>query len=159
MRVVLQRVDGASVEVDGEVAGRIGTGLLALVGVARGDTGEDAARLAAKTVALRVFPAGDRPFDRSVADAGGAVLVVSQFTLLADLRRGNRPSWSGAAAPGEAAPLVEAYAAAVAAHGVPVARGVFGAHMRVSLTNDGPVTLVLDSGAPRGAPPAGGPGA
>ncbi|HWH15956.1 MAG TPA: D-aminoacyl-tRNA deacylase [Miltoncostaeaceae bacterium] len=146
MRVVLQRVDGARVEVDGEVVGQIGDGLLALVGVARGDGPEEAARLARKTLALRLFPVGDRPFEVSVADAGGGVLVVSQFTLLGDARRGNRPSWAAAAPPAEAAPLVDAYAAALAAGGVPVARGRFGAHMRVGLVNDGPVTLVLDAG-------------
>jgi D-tyrosyl-tRNA(Tyr) deacylase len=150
VRVVLQRVDGAAVEVGGRETAAIGPGLLALVGVAAGDAAADAVRLAAKTVALRLFGRGDRPFDVSVADAGGAVLVVSQFTLLGDVRRGNRPSWAAAAAPAEAAPLVDAYADAVAAHGVPVARGVFGAHMRVALTNDGPVTLVLDSEALRG---------
>lgn len=145
VRVVLQRVSEASVLVDGAVTGEIGPGLLALVGVAAGDDEETARRLAAKTVALRVFPRGDRGFDATVAEAGGGVLCVSQFTLLGDVRRGNRPSWSGAAEPGAAAPLVEAYAAAVAAAGVPVAHGVFGAHMEVRLVNDGPVTLVLDS--------------
>lgn len=145
MRVVLQRVSGASVLVDGAVVGEIGTGLLALVGVAAGDDADAARRLAAKTVALRLFPRGERGFDATVAEAGGAVLCVSQFTLLGDVRRGNRPSWSGAAPPGDAAPLVDAYAAAVAAAGVPVAHGVFGAHMEVRLVNDGPVTMVLDS--------------
>lgn len=145
MRVVLQRVSEASVLVDGAVTGEIATGLLALVGVADGDDEAAARRLAAKTVALRLFPRGDRGFDATVGEAGGAVLCVSQFTLLGDVRRGNRPSWSGAAAPDAAAPLVAAYAAAVADAGVPVAQGVFGAHMEVRLVNDGPVTLVLDS--------------
>ncbi|MFN8109500.1 MAG: D-aminoacyl-tRNA deacylase [Thermoleophilia bacterium] len=147
MRVVLQRVDGASVEVDGRVVGAVDLGLLALVGVAADDTPDDARRLADKTATLRIFARGDRPFDASVTDVGGAVLCVSQFTLLADTRRGNRPSWSGAA-PGEVAePLVEAYATALEARGVPVQRGVFGAHMRVRLCNDGPVTIVLDGPA------------
>lgn len=145
MRVVLQRVLEARVTVSGEVVGEVGPGLLALVGVAHGDGPGDAARLGAKTLSLRLFPDDDRPFDRTVAQSGGAVLVVSQFTLLGDVRRGNRPSWSAAAAPEAAAPLVEAYAQAVAAGGVPVAGGRFGAHMEVALVNDGPVTLVLDS--------------
>ena len=145
MRIVLQRVRWARVEVDGEEAGAIGPGLLALVGVARDDTPEEAVRLAGKTVRLRLFDGPGRPFDVPLTGVPGAgLLCVSQFTLLADLRRGNRPSWS-AAAPGDLAePLVEAYAAAVAAHGVTVARGRFGAQMAVSLENDGPVTLVLD---------------
>lgn len=146
MRVVLQRVSAASVAVGGEVAGSIATGLVALVGIAEGDTRETARRLAAKTVALRVFPDAEAPFALDVRAVGGAVLCVSQFTLLGDVRRGNRPSWSAAARPESAAPLVADYAAAVAEAGVPVAHGVFGAHMELSLTNDGPVTLVLDSG-------------
>lgn len=145
VRIVLQRVTWARVEVDGEVVGAIGPGLLALVGVGHGDVDVDARRLADKTVALRVFPNGDRPFDRDLRQVGGALLCVSQFTLLADVRRGNRPSWSAAAAPDVAAPLVELYAAAVAAHGVPVENGRFGAHMAVSSCNDGPVTLVIDT--------------
>ncbi len=145
MRIVLQRVTEASVAVDGAVVGRIGRGLLALVGVAGDDDDATARRLAAKTAALRLFPRGDRGFDATVSEAGGAVLCVSQFTLLGDVRRGNRPSWSGAAAPEHAAPLVDAYAAELEALGVPVAHGRFGAHMEVRLLNDGPVTLVLDS--------------
>ncbi len=154
MRVVLQRVGWARVEVAGETVGEIGAGLLALVGVADGDTADDARRLADKTVRLRLFAGPERPFDRALTAVPGAgLLCVSQFTLLADVRRGNRPSWSRAARPEHAAPLVERYAAAVAAHGVPVARGRFGEAMAVSLENDGPVTLVLDSdalSAPRG---------
>jgi len=145
VRIVLQRVTQASVAVDGAVVGEIGRGLLALVGVAGGDDDATARRLAAKTAALRLFPRGDRGFDATVAEAGGGVLCVSQFTLLGDVRRGNRPSWSGAAAPELAAPLVDAYAAELEALGVPVAHGRFGAHMEVRLVNDGPVTLVLDS--------------
>jgi D-tyrosyl-tRNA(Tyr) deacylase len=145
VRIVLQRVRWARVEVGGEEAGAIGPGLLALVGVARDDTPEEAVRLADKTVRLRLFDGPERPFDVPLADVPGAgLLCVSQFTLLGDVRRGNRPSWSGAAPGDLAEPLVEAYAAAIALHGVPVARGRFGAHMTVSLENDGPVTLVLD---------------
>lgn len=145
MRIVLQRVSRASVSVDGAVTGSIGAGLLALVGVAAGDTAEVADRLAAKTAAARLFPAEDRPFDVPLLDVDGAVLCVSQFTLLGDLRKGNRPSWAGAARPEEAAPLVERYADALRGRGITVATGIFGAHMEVQLVNDGPVTLVLDS--------------
>jgi D-tyrosyl-tRNA(Tyr) deacylase len=146
VRVVLQRVSWARVDVGGEEVAEIGAGLLALVGVAAGDVAEDAELLAAKTARLRVFAEGERPFHRSVTELpDGALLCVSQFTLLADMRRGNRPSWAAAAPPEEAEPLVEAYAAAIEALGVPVARGRFAAHMRVSLENDGPVTILLDS--------------
>ena len=154
MRIVLQRVRWARVEVAGEEVGAIGPGLLALVGAARGDVISEAVRLADKTVRLRLFDGPERPFDLPLTEVPGAgVLCVSQFTLLGEVRRGNRPSWSGAAPADEAEPLVEAYAAAVAAHGVTVAHGRFGAHMDVSLENDGPVTLVLDGAdlaAPRG---------
>lgn len=146
MRVVLQRVAWAEVAVGGEVVGRIGPGLLALVGVAEGDGPGEAERLADKTVRLRLFAAGERPFDRALADLpGAALLCVSQFTLLGDVRRGNRPSWTRAARPEVAAPLVECYGAAVAARGVRVERGRFGETMAVRLENDGPVTLTLDS--------------
>lgn len=146
MRVLLQRVSWARVTVDGQEVGAIGPGLVALVGVAAGDEPADARRLADKTVRLRIFPGDDRPFHLPLAEVAGAgLLCVSQFTLLADVRRGNRPSWSDAAPPEEAAPLVEAYAAAVEGHGVPVARGRFAAHMALSLENDGPVTIPLDS--------------
>ncbi len=148
MRVVLQRVAWARVAVAGEVVGEIGPGLLALVGVAGGDGPDDAARLADKTVRLRLFADGDRPFHLPLTEVpGGGLLCVSQFTLMGDVRRGNRPSWTAAARPEDAAPLVDAYAAAVAAHGVPVASGRFGAAMAVTLENDGPVTLVLDGEA------------
>lgn len=146
MRVVLQRVSWARVEVGDENVAAIGPGLLALVGVGAGDGPDRARRLAAKTARLRLFADGDRPFDATVgADPARGVLVVSQFTLLADVRRGNRPSWSGAAPPGEAAPLVALYADALIAEGLTVRTGVFGADMAVSLCNDGPVTIVLDS--------------
>ena len=144
MRIVLQRVTGASVTVGGDLAGTIGAGLVALVGAAHGDTPEDAVRLARKTARLRVF-GDDRGAQRSVADIGGSVLVVSQFTLLADTRRGNRPSWSAAASPEEAIALVATYADSLAAEGLTVAGGRFGAHMSVELTNDGPLTILLDS--------------
>lgn len=146
MRVVLQRVRWARVAVGDQVVGEIGPGLLALVGVEDGDTRADAEALAGKTVRLRLFASGDRPFDVPLTEVPGAgLLCVSQFTLLADVRKGNRPSWSRAARPEEAEPLVAAYADAVAAHGVPVGQGRFGAMMSVSLENDGPVTLVVDS--------------
>ena len=146
VRVVLQRVRWARVTVGDDVVGEIGPGLLALVGVAAGDTPDDAALLARKTARLRVLAGDEWSFDRALVDVpGAALLCVSQFTLLGDLRRGNRPSWSGAAAPEVAEPLVETYAAEVAAEGIPVERGRFGAAMAVSLENDGPVTIVLDS--------------
>lgn len=146
MRVVLQRVSRARVAVAGEEVAAIGAGLLALVGIAAGDGPAEALALAGKTARLRILPGDERPFERALVDVpGAALLCVSQFTLLADLRRGNRPSWSAAARPEQAAPLVEAYADAVADHGVPVARGRFGADMQVALVNDGPVTVVLDS--------------
>jgi D-aminoacyl-tRNA deacylase len=148
VRIVLQRVAWARVHVDDEEVGAIGPGLLALVGAARGDTAAEAQRLAAKKVRLRMFDGPERPFDVPLTEVPcGGLLCVSQFTLLGDVRKGNRPSWSGAAPGEEAEPLVEAYAAAVAAQGVEVARGRFGAHMDVSLENDGPVTLVLDGAA------------
>jgi D-tyrosyl-tRNA(Tyr) deacylase len=145
VKVVLQRVAWARVAVDGEEVAAIGPGLLALVGAAAGDEPADAERLASKTVRLRLFPGGERGFERTLAEVGGGLLCVSQFTLHADVRRGNRPSWAGAAPAEAAAPLVETYAAAVAREGVPVARGRFGAMMAVSLENDGPVTIILDS--------------
>jgi D-tyrosyl-tRNA(Tyr) deacylase len=144
VRVVLQRVSAARVRVGDEEIAAIGPGLLALVGVAGEDDLDVARRLAEKTVRLRLF--GDEPRgERSLLEVGGELLCVSQFTLLGEARRGNRPSWSGAAPPAQAAPLVEAYADAAAALGVPVSRGRFGATMAVELVNDGPVTLVLDS--------------
>jgi D-tyrosyl-tRNA(Tyr) deacylase len=145
VRIVLQRVTEASVSVDERCVAAIGPGLVALVGVATGDRREVSDRLARKTAHLRVF--GDTPgAERSVLDVGGEVLVVSQFTLLADTRRGNRPSWSGAAPADEAAGLVAAYADALAAEGVPVATGRFGSRMTVRIANDGPLTILLDSG-------------
>lgn len=145
MRIVVQRVANARVSVQGRVVGEIGPGLVALVGVGHDDDQAVARRLADKLVAARLFADGERPFHRTVADVAGAVLVVSQFTLLADMRRGNRPSWAGAARPEQAQPLVEAVARRVGECGVPVERGRFGAEMLLVLENDGPVTLVLDS--------------
>ena len=145
MRAVVQRVRSASVTVDDAIVGEIAAGLLVLLGVARGDGAEQAARLAAKVVKLRIFADDDGRFARNVADAGGAVLAVSQFTLHADLSKGNRPSFSDAAPGPEAEPLYEAFCAAVAAEGLPLQRGRFGAHMQVELVNDGPVTIILDA--------------
>lgn len=145
MRVVLQRVSSASVAVDGEVAGAIGAGLLLLVGVAQGDDEGVARRLAAKCAALRVFPDDAGRFDRSLLDTGGAALAVSQFTLLADVRRGRRPSFAAAAEPDVARPVFDAFVAELRSLGVPTETGRFGARMRVSLVNEGPVTLVVDS--------------
>ncbi len=145
MRVVLQRVSHASVSVDGETIGEIGRGLLLLVGIAVGDDDITAQRLAAKFAEMRVFADDEGRFDRSVIDVAGAALVVSQFTLLADVRKGRRPSFTAAAPPEIAAPLVDVFADALRALGVTVACGRFGAHMQVALENDGPVTIVIDS--------------
>jgi D-aminoacyl-tRNA deacylase len=139
MRAVVQRVSGASVSVDGAVRARIGPGLLVLLGIAGGDDAAGAARLAGKVARLRVLDG-----DRSLLDTGGAALVVSQFTVLANTSKGNRPSFSDAAPPERAEPLYDAFCAALRAEGVPVETGSFGAHMQVELVNDGPVTIVLD---------------
>lgn len=147
MRAVIQRVARASVSVEERRVAEIGPGLLVLLGVALGDGEPEADRLAGKVARLRVFPGADGRFDRSVLDTGGAVLAVSQFTLLADTARGNRPSFTDAASPEEAEPLFERFCAALAGLGVPVGRGVFGARMAVELVNDGPVTITLESGA------------
>ena len=144
MRAVVQRVSEASVVVDGETVGAIDAGLLVLVGVHHDDTVADAEALAAKLVSLRIFRDDAEKMNRSVADIGGGVLVVSQFTLYGSVRRGRRPSFTEAALPEVAAPLVERVQKAIAAVGVPVASGRFGAMMDVALVNDGPVTLVLD---------------
>lgn len=144
MRVVVQRVAGAAVAVDGDRVGSIDTGLLALLGVADGDGPDDVDVLVDKLVGLRVFPDDEGRMNRSVAEAGGSVLLVSQFTLLADVRRGRRPSFTGAADPAVAEPLVDRAAERIRAAGVPCATGTFGAAMEVSLVNDGPVTIVLD---------------
>jgi D-tyrosyl-tRNA(Tyr) deacylase len=145
MKAVIQRVSEASVAVEGEIVGRIGRGLVVLLGVGRGDGAAEATLLAEKIANLRIFPDDAGRFNRSALDIGGAMLVISQFTLFADTRRGRRPSFSDAAAPEIAAPLVEAFAAALRERGLTVASGVFRAHMQVSLINDGPVTIILDS--------------
>ena len=144
MRAVVQRVARAAVRVDGTTVGEIGPGLLVLLGVARGDGPEQAQRLAAKVARLRIFADEDGKFARSVLDSGGAVLAVSQFTLIADTAKGNRPSFSGAAPGGEAEPLYEAFCTALGSEGLHVERGRFGGRMEVELVNDGPVTIVLD---------------
>lgn len=145
MRAVVQRVSRAAVEVEGETVASIGRGLLVLLGVGGEDTKRDAVVLAEKVAGLRLFPDEGGRMNRSVGEIGGSVLVVSQFTLLADLRRGRRPSFTGAADPAIAAPLVEAFVAVVAGAGIPVALGRFGAHMDVDLVNQGPVTIVVDA--------------
>jgi D-tyrosyl-tRNA(Tyr) deacylase len=145
MRAVCQRVCRAEVRVDATTTGRIGAGLAILLGIARADSGEDAERLAGKIARLRIFAGDDGKFDRSLLDTGGAALVVSQFTLIADTRKGNRPSFADAAPPDLAEPLYERFCSALAALGVIVERGVFGARMEVELVNDGPVTIVLGS--------------
>ena len=147
MRVVLQRVARASVSVDGERVASIGVGFLLLVGVGHDDGPAEAERLAEKVSPLRVFADDAGKMNRGIADVGGEALVVSQFTLYADLRKGRRPSWTDAAEPGKAAKLVDTFAAALERQGLPVATGVFGADMQVELLNDGPVTLVLDTAA------------
>ncbi|MGC9530353.1 MAG: D-aminoacyl-tRNA deacylase [Candidatus Bipolaricaulaceae bacterium] len=144
MRIVLQRVTEAWVRVDGRQVARIGRGLLLLVGVARGDDEEELAFWARKVPELRVFPDREGEINCSLRQAGGAVLCVSQFTLLGDVRKGRRPSFSAAAPPAEAAGLFDRFAELLAAQGVEVERGVFGAHMEVGLVNWGPVTLILE---------------
>ena len=145
MRTVVQRVTRASVTVGGEVVSQIGPGALVLLGVAAGDAPVASERLAGKVARLRIFENEDGRFDRSLVEVGGEALVVSQFTLLADTGKGNRPSFTDAADPGHAEPLYHEFCAALASAGVPVSRGVFGARMVVSLENDGPVTIVLDA--------------
>lgn len=146
MRAILQRVSRAQVSVEGEVVGRCGPGLMILVCAMQGDGDEAPARLAAKVAKMRIFRDDQGKMNLSVRDIGGSALVVSQFTLAADLR-GNRPGFSTAAAPEEGKRLYEAFAAALAAEGVPVETGVFGAEMAVDLVNDGPVTIWIDSAA------------
>ena len=143
MRVVVQRVSRARVVVDGVTAGEIGRGVCVLVGVARDDGPAEAERLAGRVARLRIFPDEEGRFDRSVLDVGGAALVVSQFTLIADTAKGNRPSFSGAAPPEEAEPVYARFCGALRELGVRVATGEFGALMEVELVNDGPVTIVL----------------
>ncbi len=145
MRALIQRVSHASVSVDGAVIGEIGPGLLILVCAMRGDTDAEADRLAAKIAKLRIFKDGAGKMNLALTDTGGAALVVSQFTLAADTSRGNRPGFSAAAAPAEGERLYEVFAGRVQAQGIPVATGRFGADMAVSLVNDGPVTIWLET--------------
>jgi D-tyrosyl-tRNA(Tyr) deacylase len=146
MRAVVQRVASASVTA-GEYTAAIDSGIVAHVGVERGDGPEDVGYIARKILELRVFPSDDRSkeFDKNICDIGGALLVVSQFTLAADCRKGRRPAFDAAAPPDEAKPLYESVVAALRDAGVSVATGVFQAMMQISLVNDGPVTMLLDS--------------
>ena len=144
MRAVCQRVSEARVTVDGEVTGEIGAGLVVLLGIERKDDPNEARRLARKVAQLRIFEDDGGRFAHSLVDTAGAALVVSQFTLIADTRKGNRPSFANAAPAEQAEPLYEEFCGALAADGVPVERGVFGARMAVALVNAGPVTIVLD---------------
>lgn len=144
MRVVVQRVGEATVSVDGELVERIGPGLVVLVGIAAGDSTDDVAAVAAKLVSLRIFRDADQKMNRSVVDVNGEILVVSQFTLLADVSKGRRPSWVGAAAPEQAEGLIDELVQRLGDAGVPVRTGHFGASMHVALVNDGPVTIVVD---------------
>jgi D-tyrosyl-tRNA(Tyr) deacylase len=144
MRAVCQRVSEARVLVEGSVVGEVDAGLVVLLGVERGDTAVEAERLAGKVARLRIFEGEASKFDISLLDTAGSALVVSQFTLIADTRKGNRPSFTRAAPPEDAIPIYGRFCEALAAEGVPVKRGVFGARMAVELVNDGPVTIVLD---------------
>jgi D-tyrosyl-tRNA(Tyr) deacylase len=148
MRAVLQRVSKASVEVGGTIVGAIGPGLLVLAAAAADDRDDDREWLARKIVQLRVFADDEGTMNRSVRDVGGEILAVSQFTLYASTRKGNRPSWSGAAPPEVARPMFDAFVAALARElGRDVATGTFGADMAVALVNDGPVTIAIDTRA------------
>lgn len=145
MKAVIQRVRRASVTVDGVVSGAIGGGLLVLLGVGKGDTESAADYLAAKIAGLRIFPDAEGKMNLSLVDAGGAMLVVSQFTLYGDCRKGRRPGFDGAAPPDEARRLYEYFVSRIRAANIPVETGVFQAHMDVELLNDGPVTLIVES--------------
>jgi D-tyrosyl-tRNA(Tyr) deacylase len=145
MRAVLQRVDRASVRVGGAVAGQIGRGLLVFVGIETGDGPADVAYVASKITEARVFPDDGGRMNRSVRDAGGSVLVVSQFTLLGDLRKGRRPAFDAAMAPDAARAVYESLLTDIKNRGIPIEAGVFQADMQVELVNDGPVTVLIDS--------------
>ncbi len=145
MKALLQRVTGASVSIDGKVVGRIGQGLVVFIGVTNGDTEKDAQYLAQKTAGLRIFSDAAGKFNLSALDVNGELLVVSQFTLLADSRKGRRPSFTDAAPPAEAEALFERFVAGVRATGLKVETGRFQQHMLVDIQNDGPVTIMLDS--------------
>ena len=144
MRAVVQRVRDASVGIAAETVAEVGPGVVVLLGVASGDSEADAERLAAKIARLRIFENDEGRFDRSLLAVSGEALVVSQFTLIADTRKGNRPSFTDSADPGDAEPLYERFCAALEEEGVRVSRGVFGARMQVALVNDGPVTIILE---------------
>ncbi len=146
MRAILQRVSRAQVSVEGQVVGRCGPGLMILVCAMQGDTDDQPAKLAAKVAKMRIFKDDQGKMNLSVRDIGGSALAISQFTLAADLR-GNRPGFSTAAAPDEGKRLYQAFAAALAAEGVPTETGIFGADMEVELVNDGPVTIWIDTAA------------
>ncbi len=145
MRLVIQRVSHASVQIGGQTMASIDHGLLVLLGIHESDDSAEARRLAAKTAELRVFSDSEGRFNLSLTDVGGSALVVSQFTLYGDVRRGRRPNFAAAARPEVAEPLVEAFIAALSGHGINVDQGRFGAKMDVELVNDGPVTIVIDS--------------
>ena len=145
MKALLQRVNKASVEVEGEICGRIGPGWLVLLGVGKGDTDATVGRLIEKMIGLRLFSDHDGKFNLSIEDIGGAVLVVSQFTLYADCSRGRRPGFSDAAPPELSKQLYEKFVIALRAREIKVETGFFGAHMKVVLENDGPVTIMLDT--------------
>ncbi len=154
MRAVIQRVSGAGVAVEGRTVGKIGRGFLILLGVMEGDTEKEADILAGKTAKLRIFEDGAGKMNLSLAEVGGGALVVSQFTLCADVKKGNRPSFTPSAAPDEAERLYEYYMKSLAALGIsPVEHGEFGADMQVSLVNDGPVTILFDSDTWRNSKP------
>ncbi|MCS7237319.1 MAG: D-aminoacyl-tRNA deacylase [Thermoguttaceae bacterium] len=145
MRACIQRVSRATVTVDGQIVGTIGRGFVVLLGVGQDDTEEDAVKLAEKTIGLRIFEDSAGKMNLALADVGGSVLVVSQFTLFADCRKGRRPSFVGAAAPEKAQALYEYFVNYIKTKGIPVATGRFREHMLVELVNDGPVTIWLDS--------------
>jgi D-tyrosyl-tRNA(Tyr) deacylase len=145
LKAIIQRVSRASVSVGGEAVGSIGHGLAVLLGVAQGDTAQEAQRLAQKTAEMRIFGDGEGRLNLSLLDVGGEALVVSQFTLLADTRKGRRPSFTDAALPELAEPLVREFEEALRRLGVPVASGRFGAHMQLETVNDGPLTIILDT--------------
>lgn len=145
MRALIQRVSEASVTVDGAVVGAIGTGFLVLLGITHEDGEAEAAFLARKIAGLRIFEDDEGKLNRALADVGGAVLAVSQFTLYGDARKGRRPSFTNAARPEQAEPLYQRFCALLRAEGIPVEQGVFQAEMKVALVNDGPVTLWLDT--------------
>ncbi len=145
MRALIQRTSGASVTIDGEVRGKIGKGYVVLLGVTEGDTVDDAVYLADKTSKLRVFEDEDGKMNRSLADVGGSLLVISQFTLYGNCKKGNRPSFTDAARPETAVPVYEAFIGRCRENGFSVETGEFGADMQVALVNDGPVTLWMDT--------------